>query len=115
MGRWARTRRRVGIGSLRVRGECGFFRAEGGAKRHQHGREDRTTTGWGDATQRLIRVGHRLDDILNYTLPQIMAFLDAESRLERDRLATLLTISSVGAQGNKESIERLHRELLRED
>ncbi|MEW8420125.1 MAG: hypothetical protein AB2669_08360 [Candidatus Thiodiazotropha endolucinida] len=45
----------------------------------------------------------------------MMDFLDAESRLERDRLATLLTISSVSAQGSKESIERLHRELLRED
>lgn len=45
----------------------------------------------------------------------MMAFLEAESRLERDRLATLLTIISVGTQGNKESMERLHRELLHED
>ena len=43
------------------------------------------------------------------------AFLVAGARLERERLATLLTVTSVGAQGGKETIERLHRELLHED
>lgn len=43
------------------------------------------------------------------------AFLAAEARLERERLATLLTVTSVGSQGGKETIERLQRELLRED
>jgi len=43
------------------------------------------------------------------------AFLTAEARLERERLTTLLTVTSVASQGGKETIERLHRELLRED
>jgi hypothetical protein len=43
------------------------------------------------------------------------SFLAAEVRLERERLAALLTVTSVGSQGGKEAIERLHRELLRED
>jgi len=43
------------------------------------------------------------------------AFLVAEARLERERLAALLTVTSAGAQGGKEAIERLQRELRRED
>lgn len=43
------------------------------------------------------------------------AFLKAEARLEREHLATLLTVTCVASQGGKETIERLHRELLRED
>ncbi len=43
------------------------------------------------------------------------SFLAAEARLERGRLATLLTVTSIGSQGGKEAIERLHRELLHED
>jgi hypothetical protein len=43
------------------------------------------------------------------------AFLAAEARLERECLATWLTLTSVASQGGKETIERLHRELLRED
>ena len=43
------------------------------------------------------------------------AFLEAEARIERERLATLLAVISHGAQGDKAAIERLHRELCRED
>jgi len=43
------------------------------------------------------------------------AFLEAEARIERERLAALLTVVSHGAQGDKAAIERLHRELRRED
>ncbi len=43
------------------------------------------------------------------------AFLEAEARIERERLAATLTVVSIGAQGDKAAIERLHRELRRED
>jgi len=39
------------------------------------------------------------------------AFLEAEARIERERLAALLTVVSIGAQGDKAAIERLHRQL----
>jgi len=43
------------------------------------------------------------------------AFLEAEAWIERERLAATLTVVSIGAQGDKAAIERLHRELRRED
>ncbi len=43
------------------------------------------------------------------------AFLEAEARIERERLATTLTVVSIGAQGDKAAIERLHRALRHED
>ena len=43
------------------------------------------------------------------------AFLEAEARIERERLAATLTVVSIGAQGDKAAIERLDRELHRED
>ncbi len=41
------------------------------------------------------------------------AFLRAEERLERERLALELTLVAVGTQGNREAIERQQRELTR--
>jgi hypothetical protein len=52
---------------------------------------------------------------LNYTLAQLEAFLAAEARDERERLANLLVITAVGAQGDRHAIERLQRELTRAD
>ncbi len=43
------------------------------------------------------------------------AYLRAEDRLERDRLALELTLVAVSTQGNREAIERLQRELGRSD
>jgi hypothetical protein len=39
------------------------------------------------------------------------AFLEAEARIERERLLATLTVVSIGAQGDKATIERLHRQL----
>ncbi|MBU2772245.1 hypothetical protein, partial [Acidithiobacillus caldus] len=64
---------------------------------------------------RLIRSGHRLPDVLNYTLAQMEAFLAAEARDERERLNAMLVVTAVGSQGDRRAIERLQRELGRAD
>lgn len=43
------------------------------------------------------------------------ALLEAEARIERERLLATLTVVSIGAQGDKAAVERLQRELRRED
>ncbi|MGH7343281.1 MAG: hypothetical protein ACREK4_00080 [Candidatus Rokuibacteriota bacterium] len=45
---------------------------------------------------------------------QCEAFLAAADAEERERLAGLLTITSVGTRGGQDAIRRLHRELRRE-
>jgi len=51
---------------------------------------------------------------MDYTLAQVQAFLDADIRQERQRLAHLLSVSAIAAQGNQRSIEQLQRELLKD-
>ena len=41
------------------------------------------------------------------------AYLQAEGRLERERLSLELTLVAVATQGNRAAIERLQRELAR--
>jgi hypothetical protein len=62
----------------------------------------------------LIRAGHRLPDVLAYTLTQAQAFLDADGLLERQQLAQQLGVTAVAAQGEKRSIEQLQRDLLKD-
>ncbi|MCW7540718.1 hypothetical protein OOT46_23140 [Aquabacterium sp. A7-Y] len=50
---------------------------------------------------------------MSYTLAQVNAFLAADARLEHERLAALLTVMAVAAQGSRESIQQLQRELQR--
>lgn len=52
---------------------------------------------------------------MSYTLAQLEAFLAAEARAERERLANRLVITAVAAQGDQRAIERLQRELTRAD
>jgi len=63
---------------------------------------------------RLIRAGHRLGDLMGYTLTQAQAFLDADGQLERQQLAQLLGVVAVAAQGEKRGIEQLQRDLLKD-
>lgn len=49
-----------------------------------------------------------------YTLTQVDRFLALEGRLERQRLAQQVGIYAVAAQGDRQSIEQLQRELLQE-
>lgn len=51
---------------------------------------------------------------MTYTLPQAVVFLDLEGQLERQRLAQLLGVVAVAAQGEKRSIEQLQRDLLKD-
>ena len=50
-----------------------------------------------------------------YTLAQMIAFLDAETQRNREQMSLLLTVTAVASQGDKRAIERLQRELERED
>lgn len=59
----------------------------------------------------MIRSGHRLTDILNYTLAQFSAYLEADLQLEFEQASLQLTLLAVGAQGDRRSIERLQQEL----
>ena len=63
----------------------------------------------------MIHAGHRLPDVLDYTLAQLTAFLDAETQRDREHASLLLGLTAVACQGDKRSIERLQRELGRED
>lgn len=59
----------------------------------------------------MIHAGHRLPDVLDYTLAQLTAFLDAETQRDREHASLLLGLTAVACQGDKRSIERLQREL----
>jgi hypothetical protein len=63
----------------------------------------------------LIHAGHRLSDVMEYTVAQMEAFLAAEDRRMRDHLGLLLAVTAVATQGDKRSIENLQRELERDD
>lgn len=63
----------------------------------------------------MIHAGHRLPDVLDYTLAQLNAFLDAETQRDREHASLLLGLTAVACQGDKRSIERLQRELDRAD
>ena len=63
----------------------------------------------------MIHAGHRLPDVLDYTLAQMNAFLDAETQRDREHASLLLGLTAVACQGDKRSIERLQRELDRAD
>lgn len=63
----------------------------------------------------MIHAGHRLPDVLDYTLAQLTAFLDAETQRDREHASLLLGLTAVACQGDKRSIERLQREFDRED
>jgi hypothetical protein len=63
----------------------------------------------------LIHAGHRLPDVLDYTLAQLTAFLDAETQRDREHASLLLGLTAVACQGDKRSIERLQWELDRAD
>jgi hypothetical protein len=52
--------------------------------------------------------------VLGYSVPQALAFLRIEGELERQRLAQLVGVVAVAAQGEKCSIEQLQRDLSKE-
>ncbi|CDN87009.1 MULTISPECIES: hypothetical protein [Hydrogenophaga] len=52
--------------------------------------------------------------MFGYSVPQALAFLRIEGELERQRLAQLVGVVAVAAQGEKRSIEQLQRDLSKE-
>lgn len=54
-----------------------------------------------------------MPDILDYTLAQFSAYLEADLQLEFEQASLQLTLLTVGAQGDRRSIERLQQELDR--
>ncbi|HHW4679009.1 MAG TPA: hypothetical protein ACQGQH_06065 [Xylella sp.] len=89
--------------------------ADDPARRCPDQRTNERALGWAHAIHRLIHAGHRLPDVLDYTLAQMTAFLDAEMHRDREHDSLLLGVTAVASQGDKRSIERLQRELDRED
>ncbi|WP_328517577.1 hypothetical protein [Ralstonia solanacearum] len=53
----------------------------------------------------MIDHGHRLPDVLGYTLAQVRAFLDATARAEAAREARLLSLIAIGARGDARNLE----------
>ncbi|ASL75524.1 hypothetical protein [Ralstonia pseudosolanacearum] len=54
----------------------------------------------------MIDHGHRLPDILGYTLTQVRGFLDAVVRAEAARDARLLSMIAIGTRGDARNLER---------
>ncbi len=50
--------------------------------------------------------GHRLPDILDYTLAQVRGFLDAIARAEAARDARLLSMIAIGTRGDARNLDR---------
>ncbi|AGH85783.1 hypothetical protein ACI2S5_02690 [Ralstonia nicotianae] len=54
----------------------------------------------------MIDHGHRLPDILGYTLTQVRGFLDAAVRADAARDARLLSLIAIGSRGDARNLER---------
>ncbi|MCK4130492.1 hypothetical protein [Ralstonia pseudosolanacearum] len=54
----------------------------------------------------MIDHGHRLPDILSYTLTQVRGFLDAAVRADAARDARLLSLIAIGTRGDARNLER---------
>lgn len=54
----------------------------------------------------MIDHGHRLPDILEYTLAQLRGFLDATTRQEAANDARLLSLIAVGTRGDARNLDQ---------
>lgn len=54
----------------------------------------------------MIAHGHRLPDILDYTLAQMRGFLDASTRLDASMDARLLSLIAVGSRGDAKNVDQ---------
>ncbi|WP_071093274.1 hypothetical protein [Ralstonia pseudosolanacearum] len=54
----------------------------------------------------MIEHGHRLPDILGYTLAQVRGFLGAAVRADAARDARLLSLIAIGSRGDARNLER---------
>jgi len=54
----------------------------------------------------LIGQGHRLPDILDYTLAQLKGFAAASVRLDAARDAQLLSLIAIGSRGDSKNLDQ---------
>ncbi|MET2531013.1 hypothetical protein [Ralstonia pseudosolanacearum] len=54
----------------------------------------------------MIDHGHRLPDVLGYTLAQVRGFLDVTVRADAARDARLLSMIAIGTRGDARNLER---------
>ena len=50
--------------------------------------------------------GHRLPDILDYTLAQLKGFAAASARLDSERDAQLLSLIAIGSRGDSKNLDQ---------
>lgn len=64
--------------------------------------------GWGYVVQRLIASGHRLQDVLDYTLDQVQLFAHEQGELDRAEAKQhlLLTRAAAAAQDDFKKVMR---------
>ncbi len=56
--------------------------------------------------------GHRLSDILDYTLYQVFGFYRACQKVETKRHALLVNTIAVGSRGSEENISKYIKEMV---
>ncbi|ENZ78277.1 hypothetical protein OR214_01691 [Ralstonia pickettii OR214] len=87
-----------------------FFYPDGDASARRadraDGRDGSNRHGWFDTVQHLIAHGHRLPDILDYTLAQVRGFAAATAREDVARDARLLSLIAIGARGDARHIDQ---------
>ena len=62
--------------------------------------------GWFDAVQHLVEHGHRLTDVLDYTLGQVRGFVAATSRSDAARDTRLLSLIAIGTRGDARRLDQ---------
>src|SRR5579885_689748 len=111
MGRRTGRRRGDPVGGQGDRGERRFFYSDGdaearrGARTGPEGAHD-DGGGWFDVVQHLINHGHRLPDVLDYTLAQLRGFMAATTRSDATRDARLLSLIAIGSRGDTRQLDK---------
>ena len=54
----------------------------------------------------MIGHGHRLPDILDYTLAQVQAFIEATARTDAEQDARLLSLIAIGTRGDGRQLDK---------
>ena len=87
-----------------------FFYPDGDASARRadraDGRDGSNGHGWFDTVQHLIAHGHRLPDVLDYTLAQVRGFAAATAREDAARDARLLSLIAIGARGDPRHLDQ---------
>lgn len=77
--------------------------------------KDRSSHGgsvdWKRAIQTLIGQGHRLEDIKNYTLNQVVSFYEAIMEERVDKIKQDVTVQAMAMSGDSKQIKRFINDL----